>query len=491
MTSSFESKNHPNHRNYRNYYMNYFRNYKKDPNYHLELIGHNDRSNLRISKHQNCTFNCNQNEICKNQNLSNNYLNDKESSAKSSRSDDKFNLYNTNPIQYNRTHLIQNTCKKFFCSATSQSNHLSKVKQLKKVLDQNEIDLKHTIKNFDVEKRAGDNMIKNCALKHLNHLNNPKRKEDKKDEIYLMNFVEKDQEKHLNNVTKCQMKSKDKNKNLLKIHLFNKTKFDKNRSCSSQNLFEPEFEEKVNLKWQCEIKDDKNSNFKSKLKINSNFSSNFNSNFSSNLTGQRLCKNLGNIKKFILIILSICIMIPYLDASESDTKLENETSIYFKFNESLINSINSLETLDLKINLLNSISPFNKRPIKTIDKFSAIRLAKHSQFNDHLNSTSDNSINLQTENYPNYLNYYKNQISLEGKFNESNNFTVDVKWWLNFFPEKYVDNQMNLSEFLFRIFGVFVCSILICLTLFGNVLTITVVLRFSRMKTVTNILLAR
>jgi hypothetical protein len=65
------------------------------------------------------------------------------------------------------------------------------------------------------------------------------------------------------------------------------------------------------------------------------------------------------------------------------------------------------------------------------------------------------------------------------------------QWWLHLFPQTYVDPSISLPDFLFRVFGVVLCFLLIICTLFGNILTVLVVKRFHRMKTVTNILLAR
>ncbi|KAH9427011.1 hypothetical protein DERP_015339 [Dermatophagoides pteronyssinus] len=46
------------------------------------------------------------------------------------------------------------------------------------------------------------------------------------------------------------------------------------------------------------------------------------------------------------------------------------------------------------------------------------------------------------------------------------------------------------SEIIFRLIGAIICVALIIVTIVGNVLVIIVVVRFHRMRTVTNILLA-
>lgn len=244
---------------------------------------------------------------------------------------------------------------------------------------------------------------------------------------------------------------------------------------------------------------------------------------------------LGTVRRFLLLLVIIC---PHLSANESNRRIfRNQTaanflpdvnvparsnlmadrSLPFNIRDSLtptagyndtagdvhqINSINSFDSLDL----LNSPGTFKSmNSIDSLNSISTISLddVTPTLFNSLFggNSTSDGRPAKTTTNYPTYLNYqsalesYQNQLALEANSINETNFTSSLylkdKWFLRFFPDKYVDTRMELSEFLFRLFGVFICSILLCLTLFGNVLTITVVLRFNRMKTVTNILLAR
>lgn len=241
---------------------------------------------------------------------------------------------------------------------------------------------------------------------------------------------------------------------------------------------------------------------------------------------------LEAVRGFLLFLVLMC---PHLSANESSRlNFRNQTAIFLPgvnvpaqmiaglpfvirdsptstagYNDTTvhqINSINSFESLDL----LNSPGTF--KPMNSIDSpnslnsISTISLdvdVRPTLFNALVaaNSTPDGRLAKVTTNYPAYLNYasalehYQNQLALEANSINETNYTSSMylkdKWFLRFFPDKYVDTQMELSEFLFRLFGVFICSILLCLTLFGNVLTITVVLRFNRMKTVTNILLAR
>ncbi|RWS12323.1 beta-2 adrenergic receptor-like protein [Dinothrombium tinctorium] len=77
-------------------------------------------------------------------------------------------------------------------------------------------------------------------------------------------------------------------------------------------------------------------------------------------------------------------------------------------------------------------------------------------------------------------------IDLNAIYNES-----DYKWWLKFFPDNEQSKNVTLFDFALRAFGIFIATLIICSTVFGNTLVIIVVRKFHKMKTVTNILLAR
>ena len=389
--------------------------------------------------------------------------------------------------------------KYFSMNSTSLSTYLSKAKRIIK----NENDLSET--NLEVL-LIKENVKDQMSYSIRNELEINVQKMFKKDElvnnfnefthsnsvdrmarIYLMKI------ENLNNETKYQFDEEDKRNLLFKIIFFNRSILEDSSRILVKNLPKREFHyEAVNyLKKKFSFE----SNFVYKLRkfkdvdrihhhkdhhridhldnykiphshldhLQNKFSHTF---YSSNLLG---------IKKLLISILLLLIAsLPHLNANEL-ANLKSKTN--FKFNNS--NLINSYES----ISLLSTVN---------LDAFT------QPLFN-YLNSTDNLAIE-STTNYQNYQNY-QNQINLETtSINETNNLTSNLasnshllneKWWLNFFPTKYVDEKLELSEFLFRVFGVFVCSILICLTLFGNVLTITVVLRFNRMKTVTNILLAR
>lgn len=64
-------------------------------------------------------------------------------------------------------------------------------------------------------------------------------------------------------------------------------------------------------------------------------------------------------------------------------------------------------------------------------------------------------------------------------------------WWQKFFDRKNLLEDVSTQELVFRSFGAFFCILIILSTIVGNVLVIVVVTRFHRMRTVTNILLAR
>lgn len=197
------------------------------------------------------------------------------------------------------------------------------------------------------------------------------------------------------------------------------------------------------------------------------------------LKGQHIGKCSAFSKSLIFQILFLLITLSnYLNANELNSMFKNQTHLYSNNSRSAISSIDSYKNGELNLINLDDVAPL---------------------MINYFNLTTDNLIIKTTTSLPNYLNSYlnyQNQLNVDTtSINETNatiNSTLfEEKWWLNFFPAKYMDEKLELSEFLFRVFGVFICSVLICLTLFGNILTIIVVLRFNRMKTVTNILLAR
>lgn len=67
-----------------------------------------------------------------------------------------------------------------------------------------------------------------------------------------------------------------------------------------------------------------------------------------------------------------------------------------------------------------------------------------------------------------------------------------LSWWGELLDSEVESGaDIALSQFLLRVFGAFFCILLVTSTIFGNTLVIIVVARFYRMRTVTNILLAR
>jgi hypothetical protein len=81
-----------------------------------------------------------------------------------------------------------------------------------------------------------------------------------------------------------------------------------------------------------------------------------------------------------------------------------------------------------------------------------------------------------------------NQIELKlGNENANQIFS----WWQQVFSNNGFFEKITLQEILFRTFGTIICVAIILSTLIGNILVIVVVTRFHRMRTVTNILLAR
>ena len=63
-------------------------------------------------------------------------------------------------------------------------------------------------------------------------------------------------------------------------------------------------------------------------------------------------------------------------------------------------------------------------------------------------------------------------------------------WWQHLFDRDILEN-VSAQEIVFRSVGTVICILIILLTLVGNILVIVVVTKFHRMRTVTNILLAR
>ncbi len=87
-----------------------------------------------------------------------------------------------------------------------------------------------------------------------------------------------------------------------------------------------------------------------------------------------------------------------------------------------------------------------------------------------------------------FLNVAINQIELKlGNENANQIFS----WWQQVFSNNGFFEKITLQEILFRTFGTIICVAIILSTLIGNILVIVVVTRFHRMRTVTNILLAR
>ena len=94
------------------------------------------------------------------------------------------------------------------------------------------------------------------------------------------------------------------------------------------------------------------------------------------------------------------------------------------------------------------------------------------------------NIQIITENQNNSLIYEMNDNLKESVDNSEN-------WWQQIFDRKNILENVSTQEIIFRSVGTFICILIILLTLVGNILVIVVVTRFHRMRTVTNILLAR
>lgn len=349
------------------------------------------------------------------------------------------------------------------------------------------------------------------------------------------------------NETKYQFKVKDeldKKNNLLKIHPLtkpiNKRKLNRNKDCNTDKYFDKYSDKNFKStkfhqnKLERASKDEKEIEYEihlSRIFNSSAFRTNGmsskctagNSSISSQRNMHRLDKNgirkqnyhikhaklkckkmnfLHTFKNqlkmnFTFLLTLLIILIPKLNATKINLEFKNQTHL----TTTNFRSINS--TFDL--NSFDSINSINADSIiyPNDDDYD---LHRQSSFPNSLffHNSSDHSLIIRPiatnySNFFNHLNYqnihnYQNQFKSDvTSINETNStvLTYKDKWWLNFFPKKYVDENVELSEFVFRVFGLFICSILIFTTLFGNILTIIVVLRFNRMKTVTNILLAR
>lgn len=71
-------------------------------------------------------------------------------------------------------------------------------------------------------------------------------------------------------------------------------------------------------------------------------------------------------------------------------------------------------------------------------------------------------------------------------------FDSTSTWWRStFFPDDYVPEDIEPRDMITRIIGVIIGCLIIVGTLFGNILVIMVVHKYRRMKSITNILLAR
>jgi hypothetical protein len=96
------------------------------------------------------------------------------------------------------------------------------------------------------------------------------------------------------------------------------------------------------------------------------------------------------------------------------------------------------------------------------------------------------AMNIKVDNQNISSNF--NQIELKLGNENANQF---FNWWQQLFSNSSFFEKITLQEILFRTFGTIICVAIILSTLIGNILVIVVVTRFHRMRTVTNILLAR
>lgn len=94
------------------------------------------------------------------------------------------------------------------------------------------------------------------------------------------------------------------------------------------------------------------------------------------------------------------------------------------------------------------------------------------------------NIQVYTQNINSTYNEIKPKLPNE-------NMNQYMNWWQNFFSNNNLFEDIPIHEVLFRAFGAIICTVIILTTLIGNILVIVVVTRFHRMRTVTNILLAR
>jgi hypothetical protein len=96
------------------------------------------------------------------------------------------------------------------------------------------------------------------------------------------------------------------------------------------------------------------------------------------------------------------------------------------------------------------------------------------------------AMNIKVDNQNISSNF--NQIELKLGDENANQF---FNWWQQVLSNSGFFEKITLQQILFRTFGTIICVAIILSTLIGNILVIVVVTRFHRMRTVTNILLAR
>lgn len=96
------------------------------------------------------------------------------------------------------------------------------------------------------------------------------------------------------------------------------------------------------------------------------------------------------------------------------------------------------------------------------------------------------NIQIISQNQNNSLIY-----DLSDSFPDESLYNNDQNWWQQIFDGKNPLENVSTQEIVFRSIGTVICILIIMLTLVGNILVIVVVTKFHRMRTVTNILLAR
>ena len=96
-------------------------------------------------------------------------------------------------------------------------------------------------------------------------------------------------------------------------------------------------------------------------------------------------------------------------------------------------------------------------------------------------------------NVPVITQSYNNSIlnELDSNIVEDSVNSEDQNWWQKFFNTKHILEDVTTKDIVFRSLGTIICILIILSTLVGNILVIVVVTKFHRMRTVTNILLAR